>query len=271
MIPKVRSFLLQGIDAQLVEIEVDLDETQLQKEVVVGLPDAAVRESLERVRSAMANSGYPMPAGRTLINLAPADVRKEGPMYDLPIAVGVLISHGVIRSVRRAPARATPASVGGMFDDEALGLDPRRVLIAGELALDGRIRPIRGVIAMVTLARDQGYDAVVVPDANGPEASVVEGVRVFGVSSLSQVVGLFNGELDLEPCATLDVEAMLEETNAEVDFAEVKGQESVKRALVIAAAGGHNIVKLCPSDRHGSGALNGVLADLSTYAVDRGF
>lgn len=251
MIPKVRSFLLQGIDAQVVEIEVDLDDTQLQREVVVGLPDAAVRESLERVRSAMANTGYLMPAGRTLINLAPADVRKEGPMYDLPIAVGVLSVMGVIRPASiqaRQPVMAGEGSGSFVFeDDESQGLDPRRALIAGELALDGRIRPIRGVIAMVTLARDLGLDAVVVPAANAAEASVVEGIRVFGVSSLAQVVGLCNGELDLEPHPTTDVAAMLEETGAAVDFSEVKGQESVKRALVIAAAGGHNIVMLGPA------------------------
>jgi magnesium chelatase family protein len=244
MVPKVRSFLLQGIDAQVVEIEVDLDESQLQKEVVVGLPDAAVRESIERVRSAMGNSGYPMPAGRTLINLAPADVRKEGPMYDLPIAVGVLVGNGVIHPVRQT------AAVGGggvSFEDESAGLDPRRALIAGELALDGRIRPIRGVIAMVSLAKSLGLDAVVVPSENAAEASVVEGVRVFGVSSLSQVVGLMNGALDLEPCPTTDVAAMLEETIAPIDFSEIKGQESVKRAMVIAAAGQHNIVMLGPA------------------------
>jgi magnesium chelatase family protein len=107
MIPKVRSFILSGIDASICEIETDLDDTQLQKETVVGLPDAAVRESLERVRSAMGNSGYPMPRGRTLINLAPANVRKEGPAYDLPIAVGVLIAQGVIQ--QRVPV---PAGVG---------------------------------------------------------------------------------------------------------------------------------------------------------------
>ena len=248
MIPKVRSFLLQGIDAQPVEIEVDLDDTQIRREVVVGLPDAAVKESLERVQCAMSNSGYPMPIARLLINLAPADVRKEGPLYDLPIAVGVMLASGVIHpSPVRAPA---PIHAGGgvlEFEDESGGLDPRRALIAGELALDGRIRPIRGVIAMVTLARDLGLDAVVVPAQNAAEASVVEGVRVFGVSSLSQVVGLFNGELDLEPHPTTDVASMLEQTSAAVDFAEVKGQESVKRALVVAAAGQHNIVMLGPA------------------------
>ncbi|MCA9275814.1 MAG: YifB family Mg chelatase-like AAA ATPase [Phycisphaerales bacterium] len=248
MIPKVRSFLLQGIDALPVEIEVDLDDTQIQKEIVVGLPDAAVKESLERVRSAMANTGYPIPVARLLINLAPADVRKEGPMYDLPIAVGVLVASGVIHpSTVRSPALVHTGGGAPAFDDESLGLDPRRVLIAGELALDGRIRPIRGVIAMVTLARDLGLDAVLVPAANAAEASVVEGVRVFGVSHLSQVVGLFNGELDLEPHPTTDVAAMLEQTHASIDFAEVKGQESVKRALVVAAAGQHNIVMLGPA------------------------
>ncbi len=251
MVPKIRSFLLQGIDAQVVEIEIDLDESQLQKEIVVGLPDAGVRESIERVRSAMGHSGYPMPAGRTLINLAPADVRKEGPMYDLPIAVGVLVSNGVIHPVRQVAAVGVGSGGGGggglSFEDESVGLDPRRALIAGELALDGRIRPIRGVIAMVSLAKSMGLDAVVVPSENAAEASVVEGVRVFGVSSLSQVVGLINGALDLEPCPTADVEAMLEETSAPVDFAEIKGQESVKRALMIAAAGQHNIVMLGPA------------------------
>lgn len=251
MIPKVRSFLLQGIDAQVVEIEVDLDDSQLLREVVVGLPDAAVRESLERVRSAMSNSGYPMPMGRTLINLAPADVRKEGPMYDLPIAVGVLVGNGVIRPASLVPQLTNANSVSLPFEDESVGLDPRRTLIAGELALDGRIRPIRGVIAMVTLARSLGLDAVVVPCENAAEASVVEGVRVFGVSSLAQVVGLFNGDLDLEPYPTTDVAAMLEETLAPIDFSEIKGQESVKRALVIAAAGQHNIVMLCSSDGNG--------------------
>jgi magnesium chelatase family protein len=268
MVPKVRSFILSGIDAQVCEIEIDLDDTQLQKETVVGLPDAAVRESLERVRSAMGNSGYPMPRGRTLINLAPAHVRKEGPAYDLPIAVGVLIAQGVIQ--QRVPMRI---GVGedwnggaGETSDELFGLDARSVLIAGELALDGRVRPIRGVIAMTTLAKSLGLDAVIVPDANAPEAAVVDGVRVFGVSSLAQVVGLLNGGLELEPTPPVDVASMLESSRASVDFGEIKGQESVKRALVIAAAGQHNIVMLGPA---GTGktmmakALPGILPPLS--------
>jgi magnesium chelatase family protein len=288
MVPKIRSFLLQGIDAHVVEIEIDLDETQLQKEVVVGLPDAAVRESIERVRSAMGNSGYPMPCGRTLINLAPADVRKEGPMYDLPIAVGVLVANGVIHPVRQqvaigAGTGSRSSSVQSSpfselreseitFEDESIGLDPRRALIAGELALDGRIRPIRGVIAMVSLAKIMGLDAVIVPSENAAEASVVEGVRVFGVSSLTQVVGLMNGSLDLEPHPQTDVASLLQEINAPIDFAEIKGQESVKRAMVIAAAGQHNIVMLGPA---GTGktmmakALPGIMPPLTpTQSVE---
>lgn len=279
MVPKVRSFILSGIDAQVCEIEIDLDDTQLQKETVVGLPDAAVRESLERVRSAMGNSGYPMPRGRTLINLAPANVRKEGPAYDLPIAVGLLIAQGVIQ--QRTPVAVGAGTVdstssgamntqwnggAGESQDELFGLDPRSVLIAGELALDGRLRPIRGVIAMTALAKSLGLTAVIVPDVNAPEAAVVNGVRVFGVSSLAQVVGLFNGGLELEPTPPIDIESMLESSQASVDFGEIKGQESVKRALVIAAAGQHNIVMLGPA---GTGktmmakALPGILPPLT--------
>ena len=270
----VRSFILAGIEAGACEIEVDLDETQLARETVVGLPDAAVRESLERVRSAMGSAGYPMPRGRVLINLAPADVRKEGPSYDLPMAVALLIAQGVVVE-RRASAGAGVGGGAGpdaasdldqSLAESAEGLDPRRVLITGELALDGRVRPVRGVIAMASLAKDLGLDAVIVPDANAREAAVVDGVRVFGVSTLAEVVGLLNGSLDLEPTPAADVASMLERSEAPVDFGEIKGQESVKRALVVAAAGEHNIVMLGPA---GTGktmmakALPGILPPLS--------
>lgn len=263
MVPKIHSFILQGIDATACEIEIDLDDAQLQKELIVGLPDAAVRESLERVRAAIGNAGYPMPLGRTLINLAPADVRKEGPMYDLPIAVGLLMAQQVIH--HRAPV-GIPSGDGDLLEDER-GLDPRRVLLAGELALDGRVRPIRGAIAMAELARSMGLDAVIVPMENAPEASVVGGVRVFGVSTLAEVVGLINGELPLEPHPPIDVASMIAQATAPIDFSEIKGQESVKRAMIIAAAGQHNIVMLGPA---GTGktmmakALPGILPPMST-------
>jgi len=244
---RVRSFLLQGVDASLCEIEVDVDDSAMEKQIIVGLPDTAVRESLERVRSAMGNAGYPFPRGKAVVNLAPADIRKEGPLYDLPIAVGMLMAQGVTR-------------------DNAGGLDPKRSLFAGELALDGRVRPIRGAIAAAVLARQQGLESIVVPADNAGEAAVVEGIDVFGVRTLTEVLGLLSGHLDADPVQAPDVGAMLQNTASPVDFGEVRGQEAVKRAIVIAAAGGHNLLMLGPA---GSGktmmakALPGVLPPLS--------
>ena len=251
MVSRIRSALLQGVEALPCEIEVDLDDRGLEKLTIVGLPDAAVKESLERVRSALANAGYPFPQGRVLINLAPADVRKEGPVYDLPIAVGLLTASGVL------PPKAEAAG----------GLDVRRVLMAGELALDGRVRPVRGAIAMAALAHEHGLRALIVPSENAPEAAVVGGVDVFGVGSLAEVVGLLSGDVDAEPMPPPDVDAMLRTARTAVDFAEVRGQESVKRAITVAAAGTHNLLMLGPA---GSGktmmakALPGVLPPLTS-------
>jgi len=251
MLARVQSHLLQGIDALPCEIEIDADERALDSRAIVGLPDAAVNESLQRVESALANAGYAMPAGRVLINLAPADVRKEGPLYDLPIAIGLLIAQGVIE-----PGR-TPGP--------AAGLDPRAYMIAGELALDARVRPIRGGIAMAALARERGLEGVILPAENAPEAAVVEGIEVFGVRSLPEVVGLFRGEIEPEPYPAPDVRTMLETAEPAIDFAEVRGQEAVKRAITVAAAGGHNLLMIGPA---GSGktmmakALPGVLPPL---------
>lgn len=247
MIARVQSFLLSGIDASSCEIEVDLDPADIDRQILVGLPDAAVKESLERVRSALMNSGYAFPVGRTLINLAPADVRKEGPMYDLPIALGLLSVQGVVR----------PGS--GL-------LNGRRTLVAGELALDGRVRPVRGCIAAALLAREKRFESLIVPAENAAEAAVVTDVNVFGVRTITELVGLLQGELDAEPFPAPDVLSMLEQARPEIDFAEVRGQESVKRAIVVAAAGGHNLVMLGPA---GTGktmmakALPGILPPLT--------
>lgn len=247
---KIRSFLMRGVDADPCEVEVDLDEAALAKETIVGLPDAAIRESIERVRAALTNTGYQFPNGRLVINLAPAHVRKEGPIYDLPIAVALLQATGVIRDHR--PDESPPRL--------------HRCMMAGELALDGRIRPVRGVIAMADLARQEGLDAVLVPAENAAEAAVA-GPTTFGVRTLAEVVGLLNGLLDLEPHPPPDLGAMLRAAESPIDFAEVRGQEAVKRAIVIAAAGGHNVIMLGPA---GTGktmmarALPGVLPPMSS-------
>ena len=255
MLSRVQSFVLAGVDALPCEVEVDLIESGLPREQVVGLPDAAVKESLDRVRSAITNAGFAYPQGRVLINLAPADVRKEGPVYDLPMAVGLLMTAGVIPSGRYQSAEAER------------GIDPATCLIAGELALDGRLRPIKGAISMATLARDRGARAIVLPEANAAEAAVVQGVEVYGARTLAEVVGLLNGLIPAEPHAPVDVASLIERTSAAVDFAEIKGQEGVKRALTIAAAGGHNLLMIGPA---GTGktmmakALPGVLPPMTT-------
>ena len=170
MLSRIQSFVLLGIDAISCEIEIDVSQRSLPSTQIVGLPDAAVKESLDRVRAAIQNTGYSFPQGRVLIYLAPADVRKEGPVYDLPIAVGVLIAEGVL------------------CPDAQDGLDPRVCVFAGELALDGRVRPIKGVISMALLAREQGAKAIVVPAQNAVEASVVVGLEVYSVRTLAEVV-----------------------------------------------------------------------------------
>jgi magnesium chelatase family protein len=261
--------LLQGIDALPCEVEVDHDPLAQDKPpMVVGLPDAAVRESVERVRAALMNCGYAVPAGRTLINLAPADLRKEGPIYDLPIALGLLQGQGVIGpgAAGRPGRRGSTISAGEEHASDDEPMDVRRFLVAGELALDGRVRPVRGVIAMASLAAALGLRGVIVPEENAREAAAVPGIEAHGVSTLSQVVGLLTGRLEPEPVAPVDIHSLLRAATTEIDFADVRGQEAVKRAITIAAAGSHNILLLGPA---GTGksmmaqALPGILPPLA--------
>ena len=274
MIAGVQSFVLQGIDAVSCEIEADLSPVGLPKTTVVGLPDTAVKESMERVRAALLNSGYRFPQSRITINLAPADIPKEGPVYDLPLAIAILVADGTIdpqtpggESKNDGVDEEMPASgtSGGLHD----------YLIAGELALDGRVRPIKGVISQAILAKElmdggEGIVGVIVPKANAQEAAAIDGIEILGVSSLEEVVAHFNGGANIEPQRILDVEQLVEQRNPEIDFADIRGQEAAKRAMLIAASGGHNIIMLGPP---GSGktmlarALPGILPRLTRDEV----
>jgi magnesium chelatase family protein len=221
---KTQSAALFGIDAYLVEVEVDLAQGGMGTFTTVGLPDAAVKESRERIKSAIKNCGFNFPTYQNItINLAPADIKKEGSGFDLPMALGIL--------------GATGAFFGRTLEE---------FLFVGELALDGAVRPVKGALPIAVAAREKGIARLIVPEANAREAAVVEGVNVYAVRSLPQVVDLVNDADAAQPMRVEPAQMVEESADYGVDLKDVRGQQHAKRALEVACAGGHNIIMIGP-------------------------
>jgi magnesium chelatase family protein len=241
MVPKIITAAVVGLDATLIEVEADISNG-LPNTIIVGLPDTAVQESRERIRSALRNSGSLYPYTRVSVNLAPADVPKIGTHYDLPIALAILLASGQV------------------------DFDTSRRLFVGELSLDGQLRPAAGVLAIALQARAANFREIYVPAANAAEASLVSGLRVFAVHSLSQLVHHLTDLAILSPCALADTSHLLRNNYIDADMRDIAGQELAKRALEIASAGAHNLVVKGPP---GSGktllarAMAGILPDLT--------
>ena len=221
MVSKIYSAALQGLDAMVVTVEVDnFEGGNNPKFTIVGLPDSAVKESQERVQSALRVNGYKMPNKSVVVNLAPADVRKEGSGFDLPMAIGVMVSCELL-------------TIEGA----------ERYMFVGELGLDGTILPVKGVLPISIKARELGYDALFVPEENAREAAVVNKLKIYGVSHLNDIVGFFTGINHIEATIVNTREEFYAQLfSFPYDFDEVKGQSNVKRAFEVAAAGGHNII-----------------------------
>ena len=222
MLVKVSAAAIQGINAIPVTIEVNA--LRGIKFYLVGLPDNAVKESQQRINSAFHHNGLRFPSKQIIVNMAPADIKKEGSAYDLPIAIGILAADEIVSTEKLA-----------------------NHLIMGELGLDGKLLPIKGALPITVKAKELGYDCIILPIGNAAEAAVVDGITVYGAEDLTQVIGHLNGNREIEPYrADIDKDFYSRQSEFPFDFSEVRGQESVKRAFEVAAAGGHNLIMVGP-------------------------